>query len=223
MADRSKWFEVVISICGIAVTALLGFGQFEQTSRQQQEDAKHEADNIEVQVISLVAPHLVNLAKQDADSDASEKVVLAAAEYLTTQYSRAALATMAAKITEGNKSVPPELLTRIQEATEAVPAAGKYFVVIATFARDDLTSAKTRANAFLPKVQEQAALHGAQVQIYQATVSNSLVVVLAGPAGQLEKATARDYVTVARVSFASDAYTQHDRQWIPQGAAPFAL
>jgi len=224
MADHTKWFEVSLTAIGLAVTAILGYGQLRmsedqraQVARQQIEESKQPVDNIEVQVMSLVALHLGNLAKPSAEFESSQKVVLAAAEYLSSQHNRTALAAMAAKISEGNKSIPTEVRARIQEATEAVAPAGKWFAVLASLSANDLPAAKQVANQKLK--QAQAVVPDASVQIYKTKLSNNYAIVLGGP---VEKRKALDLASLARSSsVAKDAFAQQDREWTPVGTAPF--
>jgi hypothetical protein len=224
MADQSRWFEISLTAIGLAVTAILGYGQLrvseaqhDQAARQQVEESKRAVDNIEVQVMSLVAPHLGNLAKQSGDFKSSQKVVLAAAEYLSTKHNRTALASMAAKISENNQSVPIEVRTRIQEATEAVSPAGKWFAVLASLPASDLPAAKEVANKKLKQAQSVAP--GTSVKIYKTKLSNNFAIVLEGP---VERKKALDLALLARSStLAKDAFAQQDREWVTVGTAPF--
>jgi len=105
MRDDSRYLEIVLTAIGLMVTALLGYGQYQistqQTKmaiKQQEAEDRRSVDNIEIQTMNLVAGHLANLAKPGSDFDASQKVVIAASEYLSSQFDRTALAAMAARI-----------------------------------------------------------------------------------------------------------------------------
>jgi hypothetical protein len=224
MADHSKTFEVTIAALGLVVTGMLGYGQFqvsqEQTKQaraQQLAEEKRAVDNIEVQVMSLVAPHLGNLAKHGTEFDSSQRVVLAAAEYLSTQHSRTALASMASKISEGNTAIPQEVRSRIQEATVTTPSTGKWFAVLASFPSNDLTSAQSMANQRLKQLKTMGL--DLEIQLFKTKISNNLAVVVGGP---VERTAALELAVRAQnTGVARDAFAQQDKGWIFIGKAPF--
>src|SRR5438552_18363431 len=116
MADHSKAFEITIAALGIIVTGLIGYGQYrlndtqnqfirdqkqaesDRIEAQQKADAKRYGDATELQVMSIVAPHFVNLTKPGKDFDSSWRVVESAATYLSDQHQRSGLAAMATQI-----------------------------------------------------------------------------------------------------------------------------
>ena len=225
MTDRSKTFEITIAALGLIVTALLGYGQYklnkEQSEiaiRQQEAEKIRAIDNIEVQIMSLVSTHLSNLSKPGAEFASSQRVVLAASEYLSSQHQRTALAAMAAKISEGNTTVPTDVTTRIKEATSIATPSANWFTVLASLPVDDEASAKEIANRFLENVESK--YQSGQIQLYRTKISNSFAVVLNGPSN---RTTAIEAASKARrVELAKDAFAQQDRDWTLIGTAPFS-
>lgn len=224
MAEHSKIFEVTIAALGLVVTGVLGYGQIQlsreqanQTQSQHLAEEKRAVDNIEVQVMSLVAPHLGNLAKPGTEFEPSQRIVLAAAEYLSAQHSRTALASMAAKISEGNATISQEVKSRIQEATVTVPSTGRWFAVLASLPSTDLTAGQNLANQKLRQIQASGL--GFEVQLFKTKISNNLAVVVGGA---LERAAALDLASQARnAGIARDAFAQQDKEWTFVGKAPF--
>jgi hypothetical protein len=224
VADHSKAFEVTIAALGLVVTGVLGYGQIQlsreqanQAKAQQLAEKKRAVDNIEVQVMSLVAPHLGNLAKPGTEFDSSQRVVLAAAEYLSTQHSRTALASMAAKISEGNTAITQEVRSRIQEATVTTPSTGKWFAVVASLPPNDLTSAQSLANKGLAQLRAMGL--DLEIQLFKTKISNNLAIVVGGP---VERTAALELASQARnTGVARDAFTQQDKGWTFVGKAPF--
>lgn len=231
MSDHSKLFEITIAGIGLAVTSILGYGQYQLardqsqlsrdqarlTAQQQQAEQKRSVDSLEVQIMSLVGTHLGNLAKPGAEFDASQRVVLAASEYLSSQHGRTALAAMAARISEGNAKLSSDVKTRIQEATLVAAPSGKWFAVIGSFPINGETQAKLFTDGLWKKAR--AAGETGAVQLYRTKLSNSYAVVLGGP---LEKPTAMETALLARsIGLSADAFPQQDREWTLLGTAPF--
>lgn len=227
MADRSKAFEAFVALLGLALTGVLGYGQYslskeqtEQSNQQRLAEKKRGVDNLEVQVMTLVAPHLINLAKPGADFLPSQRVVLAASEYLSNQHQRTALATMSAKISEGNASVSNEVATRLKEASQVsqdVLSGTRWFAVVATLPSDSEPAARTAADQWLARARAKDGK--ATIGLYKTKISNSYAIVLGSgvsqtQAGELAR-QARDW------KLAPDAFAQQDRGWTLVGTAPF--
>jgi len=172
LADNSKWFQIYVAAVGVLVTGILGYGQC-RLGQQQNEILNNQAaaakanaiDTIEVQVMTLVSPHLGLLGSDSDAAKRSEGVVLAAAEYLSDQYGRTSLAEMAAEISEASATVSTPTRTRLEEAREAPPDSPTYFTVLASLPADNLDAARAVANSKL------AAARGfgvdAPIQIYK--------------------------------------------------------
>jgi hypothetical protein len=224
MADTSKNIEITVALLGIAVTGVLGWGQYtlsrQQTllaDNQQRLEQKRAIDNIEVQVMTLVAPYFANLAKTGTEFDASQRVVLAASEYLSTQHQRTALANMASKISEGNSSLSPELKSRIQEATTPVPSGSKWFAVLASVPSSDLAGAQRIANEKLMLSKSQG--KALSVQVYKTKISDNFAVVYGGPS---ERSMAVENSSLAKKNgISKDSFAQQNRDWVYEGEAPF--
>jgi hypothetical protein len=224
MLDGSKKIELVVALLGIVVTGTLGYGQYtlseQQTvlnNNQQKLEQKRAVDNIEVQVMTLVAPYFANLAKTGSEFDASQRVVLAASEYLSAQHQRTALASMASKISEGNTSLSPELKSRIQEATIPVVPGSQWFAVLASLPSTELLGAKRIAN----EKQLLAISNGMKltVQVFRTKISDNYAVVYGGVA---EKNVAIEHSSMAKkIGIAKDSFVQQNREWVLIGSAPF--
>ncbi|MFN0140419.1 MAG: hypothetical protein ACKVQW_10095 [Pyrinomonadaceae bacterium] len=227
MADHSRTFEITIAALGVIVTGLIGFGQWqlsnkqsEFTRNQKEADAKRATDATEVQVMSIVAPHLVTLSKrEDKDFHSSLRMVEAAAIYLSEKHGRTALAEMAERISRGNEAVPQETKTRLQEATvaSAPSTTVMWFAVLDSLPANDQRAAETRAN----ERNEQLRRIGLniEVQLFKTKISNNFAVVAGGPVDQ--KAAFDLASTLRRNGIAGDAFAQQDREWTLVGKAPF--
>ena len=216
MADRSKWFEVFVAALGVTVTGVLGYGQWQLGEQQnlilanQTTTAERRSvDTIEVQVMTLVSPHLSVLGSKTPEGKRSERVVLAAAEYLSDQFGRASLAKMAAKISEGNKDISEPVRTRLEEASQAAPKSRTYFTVLASLPGNNLAAARITAKEKLKKAKV-AGLDQA-ISIYKTKLSNNYAVVIGG---ELSEADARSLAAAARsAGLADDSFHQIDKEW----------
>jgi hypothetical protein len=236
--QSSKFFEVTITAVGIFVTAVLGYGQWRLGQQQNailENQAKQELersiDNIEVQVMTLVSPHLGKLASAGEEAETAQKVVLAAAEYLSNQYGRTSLASMATMISEGNPTIsqpiqdrfeeatvaPPQLQMPLSEVDKPPPKQANWYAVLASLPGDQLETAKAEANKKLDKAREKGLNQG--VQLYKTEISNNYAVVIGGA---LDKASARALSAKARtVGLSRDSFPQIDKEWTHVGDAPF--
>ena len=231
----AKSFQLAIAAAGVVVTALLGFGQW-QLSQQQNRmlDEQHKAeakrasdtiaadkekaaDNIEIQVMTLVAPHLAKLRGAGEETKNSERIVIAAEEYLSNTYGKTALAQMHSRIVEDNPFVKRETRQRIEEATEPVQVGAPWFAVLASLPANDLDAARNIAKEKL-KMAERVDLPR-DIQIYQTKLSNNYAIVIGG---QMARSAAIDLATAARQKgLATDAFAQQDRSWRLVSEAPF--
>jgi hypothetical protein len=231
----ANWFQIGIAAAGVIVTALLGYGQW-QLSQQQNRmlseqhlseekrasetnmaDKEKSADNIEVQVMTMVAPYLSKLRGSGKEAETSQKVVLAAANYLSSQHKRTALAEMYHRIVEDSPSVKPEIKAQIAEATEPVIEGSPWYAVLASLSVNELSAARDVANEKL-RVAEQIGLPQG-VKIYKTRISNDYAVVIGG---QMARSDALALVAAAKQKrLSTDAFAQQDRSWTFVGDAPF--
>jgi len=231
----AKWFQISIGAAGVIVTALLGYGQWQLSQQQNrmlkdQHDAEEKmaretigadkersADNIEVQVMAMVAPYLSKLRDSGKEAETSQKVVLAAANYLSSQHKRTALAEMYHRIVEDSPSVKPEIKAQIAEATEPVAEGAPWYAVLASLPANNLDAAHTVGNEKLRVAQQIGLQQG--IKIYKTRVSNNFAVVIGG---QMARSDALALAATARQkSLANDAFAQQDRSWTLVGDAPF--
>lgn len=230
----AKSFQLAIAAAGVIVTALLGFGQW-QLSQQQNRmldeqhkaeakkardtiaaDKERAADNIEVQVMALVAPHLAKLRGADKESKNSERIVIAAEEYLSNTYGKTALAQMHSRIVEDSPFVKRETRQRIEEATEPVKEGAPWYTVLASLPANDLDAARNIAKEKL-KMAERVGLPR-DVKVYKTKLSNNYAIVIGG---QMARSDAIDLATAARQrGLAADAFAQQDRSWKLVSEAP---
>jgi len=224
MANRSKAYEISITALGVLITAILGYGQYrlgaeqaKANDRQQRAEDRRAVDSIEVQVLNLVGPHLSNLAKPGPEFAGSQRVVIAASDYLTETHGRTGLARMAARISEGNSAVPAEVTARLQEATVTSSPSANWFAVLATLPPDNEADAKRNADEWLVRVS--AKKPNGKVALYKTKISNNYAVVLGGAE---TRETAVELAREARrLSLVADAFAQQDRGWTLIGSAPF--
>jgi hypothetical protein len=158
-------------------------------------------------------------------------VVLAAAEYLSNQYGRTSLASMAAKISEGSPTISEPVQARFAEATQPpsqlqvhfaevdkpVREQANWYAVLASLPGDQLDAAKLKANGKLEEAKRLGLNQG--VQLYKTKISNNYAVVIGGA---LDKASARALSAKARsLGLAGDSFPQIDKEWKFVGDAPF--
>lgn len=240
----SKWFEIAITAIGVLITAVLGYGQWRLGQQQNailenqaNQQLERSIDNIEVQVMTLVSKHLGKLGTVGEEAEVSQKVVLAAAEFLSNKYGRTSLAAMAAKISEGNPKIGNPIQGRFAEATQPPPqlqvrslgtdwpeSKGQqppertnWYAVLASLPGDQLKAAEAEANGKLIKAREKGFSQG--VQLYKTKISNIYAVVIGGA---LDEASARDLSKKARsLELTRDSFAQIDKEWKFVGDAPF--
>jgi len=111
---------------------------------QRQAEDRRAADNIEVQVISLVSPHFSRLAGTDKQARrTSSKILAAAADFLSSKQ-RPGLAQMTDKILEDTPGIRSDVRTKIEEAVVIPNAASTWYVVLASLPGSDLKLAQRR-------------------------------------------------------------------------------
>src|SRR6266404_7345316 len=237
--SKPSSFKAVIAAFTIVVTFALAYGYWKLASRQNEQDVRIEqqreefqrsllqlqrdadgtraADNLELQVISLVSPHLAGLRKSGREAAASQRIVTAAAELLSSR-GRPALAQMAEKIRE--QSAPaaraeprPPIDARVASPPDA------WLVLLATLPGDDLKLAEAIANDKLRAAQDLGLMP--TISIYKTRLKRRYVVVLGQP---LDRAAALGVAAQARRSnLSSDAFAEKDAGWELAGSAPFSV
>jgi hypothetical protein len=205
-------FEAAIAAAAVIVTAMLGVGQLRISQRQtaQAEDA------IEVQVMSMVAPHLPKLRGCDKEAETSGKIVQAAADYLTARQ-KTGLAVIHSHIIDESDCQTVQAKARAAEATIPASEGAPWYAVLASLPATDTATAQRTANDKL-NAARQAGLDQ-RVALYKTKVSNNLAVVIGG---QMARPAALDLAQAARRrGLAADAFAQQDRSWTFVGEAPF--
>jgi len=224
MSDRNRRFEIWIAAIGVLVTGVLGYGQWQlgqqqnQILKNQMKAAKVSAtDAIEVQMMTLVSPHLSKLGSDSDDSKMSEGVILAAAEYLSEKHGRTSLAEMAARISSTSSVVSTPTKTRFEEAsqvlaqnpTQTPSAMPRYFTVLASVPANKLITAQTVAREKLRAARTNGI--NEPIYIYKTKISNHLAIVMGG---LLDINKARELAIISRdKGIAVDAFHQIDKQW----------
>lgn len=216
MDGQSKRIEIIITVLGLIITAILGYGQWNLgqqqnmiLSNQNAATEKRSIDTIEVQVMSLVSPHLKLLGLNSPEAERSERIVLVAAEYLTNNFGRTSLAEMAAKISGESETVNIYVQTRLEEARQVPPKIRSYFTVLASFPTDDLITVRDDARKLLSHASLIGLNHN--ISIYRTKISNNYAVVIGG---QLDEASARSLAAKARTSgLAKDSFHQINKEW----------
>jgi hypothetical protein len=231
-------FEAVFAAYVVVATFVLGYGYWRLATRQNQQDAKIEQqrhedqrasvkleretderralDNLEVQLLSLAAPHLSKLRESGREAATSQRIVAAAADILSSK-GRPGLAQMVEKIRAESAPVARSE-PRTPEPVASTPLPSAWLVLLATLPGDDLTLAERVANE---KLQAAKGLGSAStVSIYKTKLKGRYVVVLGNPA---EKSAALAAAAEARQrSLSPDAFAEPDGGWELIGNAPFA-
>jgi len=233
---KVSWFQVVVAALGVVATGLLGLGQWRVSSVQNRltaeehvaEDRRAQAsiaaeknradDNVEVQVMALVAPRFPELTGTDKKAITAQSIVFAAALFLSNNHSRTGLAGIYYQLLPSVPSVKPEIRAGIEEATVPAEHNAPWYAVLASLPGDNLTAAHRMANEKL-KICQAKHLSSCDIQIWRTKISNNLAVVVAGKMSQSEAltlaASARDK------GVAADAFAQKDRSWVKIEGAPF--
>jgi len=233
-------FEAVVAAFTVVATFALGYGYWKLATRQDEQDVRIEAqreefqrsllqlrresdqkradDDLELQWMSVVSPHLARLRESGREAATSQRIVAAAAELLSSR-GRPALAQMADKIRE--QSAPAaraEPWTAIVARVAASPPDA-WLVLLATLPGDDLKLAEAIANDKLRAAQDLGLMP--TVSIYKTRLKRRYVVVLGQP---LDRAAALGVAAQARRSnLSSDAFAEKDAGWELTGSAPFSV
>jgi hypothetical protein len=168
--------SVLLAIAGLAVTAILGYGQWSLGVSQREAEDLKEKDAVEVQVMALIAPHLSKVRGAGDDAESSRRIVQAAGDYLISKYRRDELSHMYAQIVSEAPSVKQEDKMKAQETTEVPTKDAPWYAVLASLPADDLNAAQELADE---KVRmARGAGISQRVQIYRTKISDNYAVVL---------------------------------------------
>jgi len=235
--SKPSSFEAVFAAYAVVATFALGYGYWRLATRQDELGARLElqrqehqsalarllrdadddraADNLELQVISLVSPHLSRLRESGREAVTSQKIVAAAAEFLSSK-GRPGLAQLAQRLRE--ESTP----NARSETTVDVPGASTspssaWLVLLATLPGDDLKLAEGVANEKLRAAKDLGLTAG--VSVYKTKLKGRYVVVLGRP---VERSAALAMAAQARGrSLSPDAFAEPIGGWQLIGTAPF--
>lgn len=233
--------ESVFAAFVVVATFALGYGYWKLATReneldirleQQREEfqralihseceaeARRAADAFELQMISLVSPHLAKLPDSGRESTASQRIVAAAAELLSAR-GRPALAQIADQIREhGRAAENPEPQPQIDPSVAAKPPSMPWLVLLATLPGTDLDVAQRVANDKLRAAKELGMMP--LVRIYKTRLKGRYVVVL-GKSSDRSGALAAA-AEARRQNLSADACAEKDGGWDLVGTAPFPI
>jgi hypothetical protein len=237
--SKPSSFEAVLAAFAFVATFALGYGQWRLAIRQNEQDVKIErqreefqrsllealrdadekraADSLELQVITLVSPHLPRLRESGREASTSQRIVTAAAELLSAR-GRPGLSQMADRIREKDPpaagSNPPAAVAPLAEAPSP---ANVWLVLLATLPGDDLKIAEGVANDKLRAAKDLGMTPA--VSIYRTRIKGRYVVALGKPLG---RAAALELAAQARrKNLSADAFAEPDGGWELTGTAPF--
>jgi hypothetical protein len=238
-AKKPSSFEAVIAAFAFVVSFAFAYGYWRLATRQSEQDSRFEqqrdelqrslfrlqadlesgraADNLELQVITLVAPHLSRLRESGREAMASQRIVDAAAELLAAR-GRPGLRQMAEKIRERGAPVEtPDAQARIDAAAPAKAPSNPWLVLLATLPGTDLGAAEEVANEKLRTAKDVGMMP--LVSIYRTKLKGRYVVALGKPT---ERSDALFTAAQARQkNLAADAFAEPDGGWELTGTAPF--
>jgi len=172
--------------------------------------------------MTLVAPHLAKVRGTGADAESSQRVVLAAADYLSSKHKRTALAEMYQHIVADDPTIKPDIRVRVIEAECALSKqSARYRSDRNRFGERTLVrclglTARKRPKRCSPYCKQKKS-NGrirrirSTVQIYRTKISDNYAIVLGG---QMRRSDAVSLASAARQKgLAPDAFAQQDRSW----------
>jgi hypothetical protein len=238
-ASKPSTFESVIAAFTVVATFALGYSHWRLATRQDEQDAKIQrqaeefqrsllqihreaeaaraADSLELQVFTLVSPHLGKLKESGREAATSQRIVTAAAQLLSSR-GRPGLSQMVEKIREPTApvAVPEPRTAAVEPVAEKTPA-NAWLVLLATLPGSDLEAAEAVANDKLRAAKELGLTPA--VSIYKTRLKGRYVVALGAP---LDRSAALALATQARrKSLSEDAFAETDDGWELRGTAPF--
>jgi len=235
--SKPSSFEAVIAGFTVVATFALGLCYWNVANRQNEQDARIERqreelqrsllqsqrdaearradDNLELQLISLVSPHLSKLRESGREAATSQRIVAAAAELLSSR-GRPGLLRMADKIRE--QSVPQgETQPRTAAPVAASSPKDAWLVLLATLPGDDLKAAEAVANDKLRVAKDLGMMPA--VSIYKTRLKGRYVVALGKPVDRSAALAAA--AQARRRNLSADAFAEQDGGWELIGTTPF--
>lgn len=158
--SKPSSFETVVAAFTVVATFSLGYCYWRLETRQAELDAKIEvqaeefqrslleirrdaegvraADSLELQLITLVSPHLAQLRESGREAATSQRIVAAAAELLSSR-GRPGLQQMVERVREQQTppAAAPEPRTAAEQPAPQKSAASAWLVLLATFPGTD--------------------------------------------------------------------------------------
>ena len=232
-------FEAVIAAFAFVVSFAFAYGYWRLATHQNEQDERIEqqrdalekslvrlqadlesnraADNLELQVITLVAPHLAKLRETGPQAVASQRIVAAAAVLLAAR-GRPGLRQMAEKIREHGAPVEgPDAPAKIEASPTVKLPSNPWLVLLATLPGTDLKAAEVVANEKLRAAKDLGLMPF--VSVYKTKLKGRYVVALGKPAERSEALAAA--AQARQRNLATDAFAEPDGGWELTGTAPF--
>ncbi len=238
--SKPSSFEAVVAAFAVVSTFSLGYCYWRLETRQSEQEARIErqaeqfqrsllqmqrdaeavrpADSLELQVITLVSPHLARLRESGREAAASQRIVAAAAELLSSR-GRPGLEQMVERIRE-QQTPPvgkPEPQTAAEQPAPEKSPASAWLVLLATLPGTDRKAAEEVANGKLRAAKDLGM--ASAVSIYRTRLKGRYVVALGKP---VDRSAALALAAQARRnSLSGDAFAESDDGWELTGTAPF--
>ena len=239
--SKPSSFEAVVAAFAVVATFSLGYcywrletrlseqearierqaEQFQRSLLQMQRDAEavRAADGLELEVITLGSPHLARLRESGREAAASQRIVAAAAELLSSR-GRPGLEQMVERIRE--QQTPsvgtPEPQTTAEQRAPEKSRASAWLVLLATLPGTDRKAAEEVANGKLRAAKDLGL--ASAVSIYRTRLKGRYVVALGKP---VDRSAALALAAQARRnSLSGDAFAESDDGWELTGTAPFS-
>ncbi len=169
-------------------------------------------------MITLVSPHLARLRESGREAAASQRIVAAAAELLSSR-GRPGLEQMVERIRE-QQTPPvgkPEPQTAAEQPAPEKSPASAWLVLLATLPGTDRKAAEEVANGKLRAAKDLGM--ASAVSIYRTRLKGRYVVALGKP---VDRSAALALAAQARRnSLSGDAFAESDDGWELTGTAPF--
>jgi len=240
--SKPSSLEAVIAAFAFVVSFAFAYGYWKLATRQNEQDARIEqqredlqrsllqiqanmdakraADNFELQLFSLAAPHLAKLREPGRDAATSQRIVAAAAELLAAR-GRPGLQQMAEKIRE--RPAPPAEATdpaaKVDPPVAVKPPQTPWLVLLATLPGSDLKAAEGIANDKLRAAKDLGMTP--LVHLYKTKLKGRYVVTLGTPGERSDALKAAEQARERNLS--ADAYVEPDSGWELTGTAPFPV
>src|SRR6267142_7149528 len=239
--SKPSSLEAVIAAFAFVVSFAFAYGYWKLATRQNEQDARIEqqrvevqrsmlqlqmemdarraADNFELQLISLVAPHLAKLREPGREAVASQRIVAAAADLLSAR-GRPGLQQMMEKIRErGAPGETPDPQTKAGPPVAAKPPSSPWIVLLATLPGSDLRAAEGVANDKLRAAKDLGMIP--LVRVYKTKLKGRYVVALGKLAERSDALAAAAQARERKLS--ADAFAEPDDGWELTGTAPFPV